>query len=93
MARVVGSSPAVPTTLTSKLHKMKISDVLFEKIKVGDKVTSYRGNPGIISEASLGARWKVDPEDVRITIDWETTEGPSKSCQPHLWMDSVEYLG
>lgn len=68
---------------------MKLSEVAFDNLHVGDALISARGVPGVITK--LIPREKATRnEDAEIVIQWDNG---NISWNWHFWMDQIEYLG
>lgn len=65
---------------------MKLNEVPFEKISVGDRVVSALGRIGYIKAI-------VPEDDNSIWIEWEGGGRPKESLVYHHLSDRISYLG
>lgn len=69
---------------SSQKQYRKLSEVPFDELKVGDRLISYRKNPGVISELivrPIGLKEK-DPDNLIVWMEWE--DGHKSSIRHYL---------
>jgi len=68
---------------------MKISEILFTEMNIGDKVIGANGTPGEIV-CLISKEYTARREDDEIVIEW-VHGGHSRAW--HFWFNKVEYKG
>jgi hypothetical protein len=64
-----------------------LADLPWDEVRVGMKVTSYRGIPGEVTKVEDDSRGSFrDPDRCYVTIAWENG---NISMQPHYNLDAV----